>query len=334
MKRLLTLFIPLLVFASVFVTQVPKSSATSTSLNYCTISNINSWNWPSQIKALSGISYFDATQSSYYVVGSNDTPVSGARYRTFVIYIAGDNTSASQLQLTQPGGAFTDEHLIPTAGANVVYLNDPIVQGDSSHPPSVSYDTYLGSPAYWVDLNSADGTNTCYAAVHNITYGSDFTDEHYADFFPFSTTNPVSGCDGLDVACYIRNAVSGISDTLKSLVGNLFNGVVYLFIPSSSQLSASWSGFYTPISAHLGFLLWPFTFMASFFTAMVTPSTTCCTIVSGFTIFGTTFHGFDLTKVQTSMPTVWAAFTVLIRGFVVFGLVFSLRNKFMHITGR
>lgn len=172
-------------------------------------------------------------------------------------------------------------------------------------------------------------------SVHNITYDPSWTGPLYNTQISYSsgggsgTGSP--SCSALDISCYLANIWQGVTTAVANFGSDLLAGFTTLFFPTGSELSGDWSAFYSAMVAHLGFLLWPFTFVVNVFTAIITPTTTCCTIGAG-TFMGATTAGIDLTYVSTHLPVFWTAITVAVRGLIVFELVYYLRRKYLEIT--
>lgn len=141
-------------------------------------------------------------------------------------------------------------------------------------------------------------------------------------------------CDGfLQIACTVEDIFSGIADSFSAVGQAVLRGLGALFVPDGNQLNSDWSGFYATLTTKLGFLTWPFSFIGDMFTAITTPTTTCCVIGAGM-FMGATFPGIDLAFASTHLPSLWNFATAAIRGLTVLMLLFMLRSKFMEITSR
>jgi hypothetical protein len=170
---------------------------------------------------------------------------------------------------------------------------------------------------------------TCIEASTNVIEGQFGTSQGlYSGVIPGTSRD----CSGLRaITCAVIDTFAGIANDLVNVAQAILKGLATLFVPNGTQLSSDWTSFYSTLSNKLGFLLWPFTFVGGLFSAMVTPTTTCCTIGAG-TIFGAHWSGINLIYVETANPDIWSLAVTVVRAATILLLFFFLRDKFLEIT--
>lgn len=323
-----------------------QSLAWSGAISNLASNNLDTLAWPYQITnnpTCSGTCYkdpaFSATNSSY-VIGYDPTPPGGlaapgpfgpyncgvgwgvTRCFNYVIYWS------DSCQLEFVGDGSSTYHL-DAGGCNYNYM-------DLQHYAG----SYWGSTThvYMSTVNAANGnsasitTMTGVWAVHNVTY------VNWDQPFFSKAANYGSGggagstqCSALDFGCWMGSIWSTIGNDFSSVGQAIVQSLASLFVPNGAQLNSDWTSFYSTLSTKLGFLLWPFTFVGGLFSAMVTPTTTCCTIGAG-TIFGAHWSGINLIYVETANPDIWSLATTVIRAATILLLFLFLRDKFLEIT--
>jgi hypothetical protein len=171
--------------------------------------------------------------------------------------------------------------------------------------------------------------------TNNVTYASSWDMGQFTSHVPYGDDG-ASSCGTLDIGCWIGKLTQGFTDGVKALFGLLVDGFKWLFIPDSGSINDEWNGLNSFLQQHLGFLVYPFTFVGNFFSAF-TSNDSWCSSTSCSKDFGTLYgHHFNvnLGQMQSTMPTVWAWFSGMLRGLVILALLLAVRQKYRQVTSR
>lgn len=333
-------------------TASPKASAATTDFTpFCNqgiYSDLGAWDWVTPLRSLTGFSSWNLQDYSYVITGKNAANP-GTTYQNYTIITFKDTTHQVHLFMdptweaanpTAPQNQEYDYTLPADTQTYYINIKTPATTGDTSNEAV----TLLAGPANLYPSQHSDfgdANNACYYAIHNVVYDSSFTHYQYTDTKGVigvgtgtsgGTSTPPT-CQPLDITCYVNNAVSGVVNTFQGFFQSFLTALGALFVPNGTTLSSDWTTFHTTLTTKLGFLTWPFSFVGNLFTAITTPTTTCCVIGAG-TFMGATFPGIDLAFGATHLPTLWTYTVAAIRGLTVLALFFMLRSKFLEITSR
>jgi len=357
LKRSSLVFSGILIIATSVILYFPGvayATPPSPLSNGCGFSTLGGWDWPSWTAASSsrsgsvtagGVPNFSASTWSWIIVGQGNqvshTSGGGTTLATaFTMFIASGGDTDKIVAYQDPTGnehistvngtGLWQENITDSSNTSVHITSLPSVLAGNSSPTS---DVQLNGTSGYVNSGTFPG-GQCVAQSNNIIYATSWSDPKYN--VSGSWTSGVGGpgginCSGLnDIVCIVHNAFAGVADDFLAGTQALAKYIGEVFLPNGTQLNADWSSFYTTLQTKLGFLLWPFSFIAGLFSA-VTTTATCCSI-PGATFFGRTMPSIDLTYASTAMPTIWGYCQDVVRGLTILLLIFGLRRKFLEIT--
>jgi len=134
----------------------------------------------------------------------------------------------------------------------------------------------------------------------------------------------------IDLATDIGNGLTALGTAIVdglTVIGNfIVDGISALFLPDDGY----WSEWFTDLQAFfsekLGFLVWPFGFLADFFGAFLGGTTQCYYDVSG-SFFGGTVSA-DFCALEDNLPTMFTLIVTFVRAFTVLGMIFAIYRKY------
>jgi len=330
---------------SSFIVYLPHKASAIAAGNGCA-SSMNTWDWPAWTAKSSprsgsvtggGVPGFDAANFSYLVVGIAHS----ATYSWLSsLYMFTATTPQDKLVLYEDSSGNEHVKSIQNGTVYVETINDD--SNLSNHtvnfvPSLYAYSSgtdyqITGSAAY----NPVGASPICVEFTKNVLYDTSFTDPKYTNGpgWTSGVGGPSSGpsCSGItDVVCYMSNLFSSVGNSIANAFQAFGVGLYSLFVPSGQQLSADWNAFSSTMQTKLGFLLWPFSFVTSLFSATLSPTTPCCTIGAG-TFMHASWPGINLKYASIALPTLWSFLTDMIKGLSILILLFALRRKFLEIT--
>lgn len=300
----------LLAFAFITPQLAPqKARAWTGNLPQCSTGETFNFNWKDKIKEspVGGTYYnYDAPPSSLLVVGTNL-----GSYYNYSFYF-GTPSATAQYQQSGSNRNF--------------YISDAVIFSVTGDTASGNYHNVTGRTNVGA-LNS--GSMTCVVDVRNFTVGSGYNGQLYT----YNNIQQTITCDTFDVACNIRNAINGVTDTVSSGVEFVLRGVSALFMPSEEFVQDKFTEVNDYFSEKLGFLLYPFEFIADFYDAATNDITAWCTPTVCEKDFGNLFGGnftidFYALKPSTAL---WDLLLVVIRSLTVLGLIFFARRELLKI---
>lgn len=262
-----------------------------------------------------------------------------------------------------------------TSGNMVISWNG---NGDNSPlvPTTLTFSTVSGdniyrmSPISSVVLNS-DGTYqtgsinnsgiifSCIQSVKgNVVYDTSWTDPEFD-----SGSGSVGGeteprCDPFDIVCWFGSFVGGIVDGFQSL-GDLITGVIStlgewianLIMPQNengefeNRFATMWDDIWSALHDKLGILLFPFEFIADFFTSMASlenpggivstcasrPTPSWCTIGVP-NLLGENRVSFNIGALEQEFPALFNTAMTLLRFVWIAGVVAFLHGKYFSVV--
>ena len=167
----------------------------------------------------------------------------------------------------------------------------------------------------------------------NVDYASSWNVGKFTNWVPVGEEG-TPGCGTLDIGCWIGSLTRGFTQGVKEMFGLMIDAFVWLWVPDGTKIKASFDSMATTLGDRLGFLSYPFTFLASFWGAYNSSSNWCnsTTCVKSLgTVFGTNFT-INFGAMQQETPTVWTFLTLAARGLAVVTLMFALRAKWVEVT--
>lgn len=339
------------VIGVLLVSAVPHASADTGLSNVnllpqCGDTSLVTWDWGAAIKAISGgaFSDFDYDTSSYVVFHNDNSFGGNTNNNRYQVLVADAGKKLSLDEISGVPKVRVSNNYIRQAGVisedqNIPAYNGNWTGGFSANQKSASAgSTNTSTTGATIGIYSGtSGTNIydCEYGAKNVTYGPSWTSAQFNGTI-LHGSGTGSTCGSLDVACYVGKALQGVQNTIVSGVSAVLNVLGAWFIPDSATLSDDFDNVTSNLSAHLGFLTYPPTFLVDFYGAFDSSSSWCndtsCTKYLG-TIFGAPFT-LNLGAMKDVTPTLWSFMTAAVRGLTVLAIIFALRHKFLEVTRR
>jgi len=352
--------LPFLIALAVLLTVAlppPKASADGVDFlpNGCSNTYLDRFKWQDAVKAndtstgfstYGGVTDFDYNTSSYIMLRENITPnpntnIDGLSHTGYY--------NRMKLFIANPGKKITLSY-DNTVGRAVINTNDGNIRRVSlwSEPNDIndfkwnwtgSFSSGQFTVQTYTGLTTApqfDATGyTCVAGAKNVNYSQSWTYNQYTGVIPLGTGSGAS-CGTTDIGCYISRIGSTIQNTISSGVLAVFNFIRDMFVPDTATIKSSFDDTMTTMTAKLGFLTYPITFLSTAFDAFNSSSSWCstssCTKDLG-DVFGTNMT-VNFGAIQAITPSIWTMITLAARGILVMALVIMVRNKWLEVMQR
>lgn len=353
------LFVAIVLALTFGFSLVPAShaSALDTMPTSCTLltggNDLQNWDWPSWVSKVGGTGnaggagWFDPNTTSYVFLGGWPFSAPVAGQTTDVIFVAPNNQAKLVVYKDSSGRMSVKSSDNGSVYSIKIIGRLPGISYSFDHQAAANTTSAsFAIQSFTVATAGHGSTAACYNGSNNLVYDTTYSaswttygNNGYpslawssgSDSATSGTSN--ANCGTLDVSCYAANLYNGVTNSIVAAFQAFTTGLYVLFVPSGTQISDDFNTFHTTLYNKLGFLTWPFSFVTNMFTAITTPTTTCCLIGAG-TFMGATFPGIDLAFVSTNLPALWSFAQSAIKGLTVLMLFFMLRSKFMEITSK
>lgn len=344
------------------------TAALATTTDYlptCSNTNMQSWNWPDWVKApyVSGTSNggndssFNPESSSYIILtdpsfaapNTPDAPNNGL----VIVYNSASNTPLTVGYETISGltrmtirGATGYAHIVSAPSSDLTFSS----YYGSTHlsPPSGVSDPgkyfWVSTPVTTTDPvlltpPTTSLTDQCVYTARNINYDPSFSNT-YNNFsshvsYGLDAASTVS-CSALQVGCWISKALNGVETAFANWFTSLTNWFANLFIPDGTKVKASFDDFNSFMTAKLGFLTFPFTFIVNLYNAF-TATTTGCTPYSCVQSFGNYYGSpvsIDFSAPASISHSLMDYLRLAIQGITVVALGFAIYHKYLKIVSK
>lgn len=325
------------VLGIVILPMSPKAYAWSGNPAACNTANynINDWDWANQMKTTGGHPLDSPTPTPY-----PDFSLSNTSYLIFKTTTQDALTTSSNLQMSIYYLKDSTKRIQITedsSGARTINAPDsgtPIYrsyfQMDKTHPATdITYNTLHQQTTVTTNTNVS-----CVAFANNINYTSAYTGTKWQSQ---ATSISSPACDTTDIACYLRKAFDGVTNTFQAVGLAIVNGISTLFVPNMDNISAKYNDFVTFMHNKLGVLLFPIDFFTTIQTAFNSPSsfsctTTSCPFNSGSSHFFGHSVSFDFSGLNSISSSLWTFVLLLIRLGLIIELILMLRKKYMGVV--
>lgn len=170
-----------------------------------------------------------------------------------------------------------------------------------------------------------------------------------------SIFSELNTCDALDIACHVNNIFLlikaifqrigkfflSILDIIAWVLEQLFNMLLSIFVPDLDYISIRIKGLLKFIDDKLGFISFPFEFVANFLNNFLNLSDTPVKNITVPTIslgsFGTLIHGFTFNIAEywekAPFAQIYNIYLIFVHFLIGFGLYKLCEKKFHEITG-
>lgn len=141
-----------------------------------------------------------------------------------------------------------------------------------------------------------------------------------------------------DCSVYGADVVGGLGCVIRNFGVFLRSLFVSLFVPPPGPFNDAFTGLRDTFTSHLGFLIYPITFIGSLLNAFVAydniDSCTPAVCLPTFTAPAGIIPEFsiDLGAIESHWPTLWSYIKISLTGITVFGLIIALYHKYMRIV--
>lgn len=313
--------------------------------------------WPTALSTCNTgggvVSGFNKTSSSYVIFRSleptprlNDGSGHTLNTNRYQLFIAQPNKKITFYRGLDANGAlqyyFTSDDYITKAEIRAEPNTDPDYKynwtGSFSSGQYYSTSTSIFSPS---TVNGGRGFvigNDLYdsqVGAINTTYAESWDLGQFSKTVPYGEDGNAN-CGTMDIGCWVGKITSGFTTGIKELFGLMVDGFSWLFIPDGKVVKAQFDTSNALMTAHLGFLSYPFTFLGDFYNSFNSTSSWCndtsCTKHLG-NVMGSDFT-LNLGAMQRMTPTIWTFMTLALRGIAVIMLIFTLRAKYMEVVTR
>lgn len=213
-------------------------------------------------------------------------------------------------------------------------LNRLLYAGSNSYVEAPSYGKYVLDVYIYPPPGSdlLDEFNFKSAFIHLNIDGSTFTGTSYGENCTNGScsTPPIyEDCDLIDIPCHFRNFWAG----LKALF-------IFIFIPSSSDMSRLFDDANSFIHTKFGFLTYPFDWIYSLFGAMANSSAACNgvslsgipSVSPGDKFFGSPVN-LNVCSAEHDFPKIYNIAVFFIRVVLVLAMVAAVYRKFLVTLG-
>lgn len=312
--RLLLIVSAITVFLYSLIVLAPpqRASAWTGSLPVCEVDQALSWAYKDKLEDYDINNKLDNTQTVVMYSFSNNPTDNN----TLVVAFADtadftENLTTHEKTLVMSGNM--RRYGIHKEPAHAKYQND--------------FDVTLGGSV-------STGSIACLSLVQGVNYPAGWTGGTYTTVAPQQS----QACDGaFDIKCHIGNLLDGVTNTLTDAAAATLNVIGSFFMPSGDDISDAITDFKEFWELKLGFLLYPFEFLADAYNGFTDTSNNWCTTSSCSKYFGT-FEGAPFTinflGLKNFAPDIWDFTIMVIRALYVLGIVYVVRNKYMEITTR
>jgi hypothetical protein len=345
-KRILLIIATIV--TTTFILATPYTAVADTGLgtaNYlpqCADTTLTNWDWPSAVKAVSGAtswSDFDVHSSSYIILHVANPFADGNvnNYNRYKIFANDGSSNLLYMNYTGTGSSAT-VNIVDKAN----YIRQANIESEPKSVPDYAHSTdqYVVSGGttfssvatkVWSGTVSDSTSYDCESVANNVGYENSFTFSHY-NSNPLYGTGGISSCSSLDITCWVGKALTGAQNTLISVVSSILNALATWWLPDTTQVQADFNTFNSQMTAHLGFLVYPFTFFNGIYTAFTGSTSWSCSTTSCYKDFGN-FYGHDFTvnflTLKNTAPTMWTWFVTFIQGTTIITLVLAIRSQYM-----
>jgi hypothetical protein len=343
----------LIALLTVGIFMTPKVVSAEAILPPCTNTYMETWDWPAELRKGdrnlnpsngAGLTDFNPAEDSYIIFkrNSNENPPAGELKRNVFSMLY----AKAPKKIILKRGGLPDEPTVSRSTTNTTVLFGAYIQSEPKDLISSGYYTPSNgekfvSTGVETDQSQDRGLNTwfgtnCVVAAKNVTYDANWGtwNKFVSNIESGSGSGTGTSCSALDIACKLRSAWDGVTDTFVAVGKAIVAGIASLFMPDSSQTKADFDDLSNFLTQKLGFLTYPFTFIIDVFTSFGSTSNNWCTSSSCSKNFGNLFGGnytINLNQPATTMPTIWNWFLAFVRGITVLGLILAIRRKYQGV---
>lgn len=350
-QKVAMLFLFIGAFASSFFFFTLKTSALTDPPTEYTATGHGAWNWPELIRTnesghggswCSGscaplpVTHFDPEDSSYVIYHrpSDSWQVPHTLFGKTVTLTTWRVAVAPQGRTLILKKDSNGNYVITVDSGNFQIFQLLDYHGESVQPSGGGGRQYggVGSVAPPFNVSSVVDMDYIYVA-RNVIYHPTWDAGVFNSFAEYGA-DPGQSCSAIDIGCWITKAWSGVSNTISSVGKAIVSTIASLFMPDTAKIQADFNDFKSFLDAKLGFLTYPFTFLADVFDAFTGPSDGTCTTSGCVKNFGGFLGGtffVDFAVLAQEMPSLWDILRALVIGLTILEVIIMIRRKVMGV---
>lgn len=336
----------LVVLSAWVLLSIEKASAEPI-LPACDPTYLETWDWPFRIRQPTngsptgaGITNFDPENDSYIIVQRKTSYDANPKRRIYHFYrysntdrrlILYDDAGVPKVRISGTTGS-------PSLNNNATLQSEPrnLVSPPYYIPPTNTPEIEVNPNSSTTTPLSLDGSLVhCVVVAHNVIYDGSWQWNKFVGSVDWSEGSGINVlCTTLDIACHINKVFSAVGDTLKEIAKSGLRLFANLFVPDGAQVQADFEEFEDAMTAKLGFLAYPVTFMVDVFEAFTATGSGTCTTEGCVKSFGNLFGGgfsIDFASVAVNFPSLWSWLCGFLIGLTILELIIMIRKKALGV---